>query len=140
VADPFTVRVTARGYEADANAHVAGVVLLQYGQHARWECLRSAGVDHAELRARGISPVSLEEQIRFHAEVFPGDELQVSCRFLWGERKTFRAVQQIRRSDGSMAAEVTNVGGLLDLEQRRLIPDPGAVWRSVATAPAVLGL
>jgi acyl-CoA thioester hydrolase len=140
MADVFAVRLTARGYEADANGHVAGTVLLQYGQHARWECLRAAGIDHAELRARGIGPVSLEEQIRFHAEVVPGDELEVSCRFVWGERKTFRVEQQIRRSDGRVAADVTNVGGLLDLEERRLVPDAAAVWRSVARTPAVLGL
>lgn len=43
--DVFQVRVVGRGYEVDANGHVAGVVLMQYGQHARWECLRAAGVD-----------------------------------------------------------------------------------------------
>ena len=32
----FTTRVVARGYEIDANGHVAGIVLLQYSQHARW--------------------------------------------------------------------------------------------------------
>jgi hypothetical protein len=49
-----------------------------------------------------------------------------------GRGKLFRVVQQIRRADGSLAAEVTNVGGLLDLKQRRLVPDPAALWRSVA--------
>jgi acyl-CoA thioester hydrolase len=39
-----------------------------------------------------------------------------------------------------LAAEVINVGGLLDLERRRLTSDPGAAWRSVATAPEMLGL
>ena len=42
---PFTVRIVSRGYEVDSNGHVAGTVLLQYGQHARWECMRAAGID-----------------------------------------------------------------------------------------------
>jgi len=67
--DRFVVRVAARGHEADANGHVAGSVLLQYGQHARWECLRAAGVDQGELISKGIGPVSLEERIRFHREI-----------------------------------------------------------------------
>jgi acyl-CoA thioester hydrolase len=140
MADTFTLRLSVRGYEIDANGHVAASVLLQYGHHARWECLRAAGVDQAELRAAGIGPVSLEERIRFHSEVLAGDELDVSCNFIWGEGKTFRVEQELRRPDGGLAAEVTNVGGLLDLAGRRLISDPAERWRSVATTPAVLGL
>jgi acyl-CoA thioester hydrolase len=68
VADPFTVRITGRGYEADSNGHVAGTVLLQYGQHARWNCLRAAGVDQASLLASGIGPVSLDENRRSVAQ------------------------------------------------------------------------
>jgi acyl-CoA thioester hydrolase len=140
MSDTFGVRVAARGYEADSNGHVAGTALLQYAQHARWECLRAAGIDHGELQARSIGPVSLEERIRFHHEVQPGQEVDVSCAFAWGEGKTFRVEQELRRPDGTLVAEVTNVGGLLDLAERRLVRDPGAVWRSVAKAPALLGL
>jgi acyl-CoA thioester hydrolase len=138
--EPFKVQVEVRGYEVDFNGHVAGSVLLQYAQHARWECLRAAGVDQPRLRAAGIGPVSLEERIRFHRELRDGDELEVTCRFAWGDGKTFKVEQELRRSDGVLAAELTNVGALLDLEERRLVPSPGERWRSVATAPEVLGL
>jgi acyl-CoA thioester hydrolase len=113
---------------------------MQYGQHARWECLRAAGIDQSELLTIGIGPVSLEESIRFHHEVQAGEELDISCTFVWSEGKTFRVEQELRRSDGTLAAEVTNVGGLLDLKQRRLIADPGAIWRSIARTPQILGL
>src|SRR5690348_12380995 len=138
--DRFVVRVAARGYEADVNGHIAGSVLLQYGQHARWECLRAAGVDQGELAGNGIGPVSLEERIRFHREVRPGDEVEVSCVFIWGAGKSFRVEQEIRMTDGTLAAEITNTGGLLDLRNRRLLPDPGQIWRSAAKAPGLLGL
>jgi acyl-CoA thioester hydrolase len=138
--DPFIARIVARGYEVDSNGHVAGTVLLQYGHHARWECLRRAGIDQADLLARGIGPVSLEERIRFHHEVRAGDEVDVSCAFVWGEGKTFRIEQEIRRSDGVLTAEIANIGGLLDLKDRRLMADPATIWRSVATAPKLLGL
>ncbi len=140
MADSFAVRIAVRGYEIDSNGHVAGTVLMQYGHHARWECLRAAGIDQGDLLASGIGPVSLEEGIRFHQEVRANEEVDVSCRFVWGESKTFRVEQELRRSDGTLAAEITNVGGLLDLKERRLLPDPGALWRSVAEVPALLGL
>lgn len=136
----FAVRVVVRGYEIDANGHVAGSVLLQYGQHARWECLRAAGVDLAAMRSAGIGPVSLEENIRYHQELGVGDEVDVTCRFNWGTGKTFRVMQEIRHTDGTLVAEITNVGGLLDLAERRLVAEPSAHWQSVAAAPELLAL
>lgn len=59
---------------------------------------------------------------------------------MFSEGKTFRVEQEIHRSDRTLAAEVTNVEGLLDLEKRQLVADPGVHWRSAATAPDVLGL
>ena len=41
-------------------------MLLQYAKHARWECLRAAGIGQGDLLAKGFGPVSLEERIRFH--------------------------------------------------------------------------
>jgi acyl-CoA thioester hydrolase len=84
--------------------------------------------------------VSLEERIRFHREVRPGDEVEVSCVFIWGAGKSFRVEQEIRMADGTLAAEITNTGGLLDLTNRRLLPDPGQIWRSAAKSPGLLGL
>jgi acyl-CoA thioester hydrolase len=102
--------------------------------------MRAAGIDQDELLSIGIGPVSLEETIRFHHEVRTGEELDVSCTFVWGDGKTFRVEQELQRSDGTLAAEVTNVGGLMDLKERRLVADPGAVWRSIAETPSILGL
>jgi acyl-CoA thioester hydrolase len=140
MANQFQVRVGARGYEVDLNGHVAGVVLLQYGQHARWECLRAAGVDYSEFARSGIGTVSLEENICFHRELKAGDEVDISCVFDWPHGKTFRVRQELRRADGTLVAEIENVGGLLDLATRRLLTDPDTHWRSAAAVPELLGL
>jgi acyl-CoA thioester hydrolase len=137
----FSVSITARGYEVDANGHVPATTLLAYAQHARWQCLRDAGVDAHELQRTGVGPVSLEEHIRFRHELRPGEEINASCRFVWPEGKsTFSVHQQLRRLDGTLIAEITNVGGLLDLTKRRLIRNPGACWHAAAAKPALLGL
>jgi acyl-CoA thioester hydrolase len=65
----------------------------------------------------------------------------VSCVFVWGDsNKTFRVQQDFRRADGTLVAELANVGGLLDLEERRLVADPAGQFRSLATAPELRGL
>ncbi|WP_433468167.1 acyl-CoA thioesterase [Spirillospora sp. CA-142024] len=137
---PFTVRVTVRAYELDTQGHLNGAVYHQYGDHARWECLRAAGISVDELIATGVGPVTLENTIRYHRELHAGDDVDITCAFDWGEGKTFRMRQELRRTDGALAAEITSLGGLLDLKERRLVPDPGSHWRALAETPALLGL
>lgn len=140
VAEPFRVRVRVRGYELDINGHLNQAVYLQYAEHARWELVRAAGVSQEKMLAAGVGPVVLETTIRYHRELRDGDEVDVSCAFGWGGGKTFRVSQDIRLTDGVLAAEVRGVSGLLSLEERRLVADPVRCFRELASEPALLGL
>ncbi|GAA4972573.1 acyl-CoA thioesterase [Actinoplanes utahensis] len=140
MADLFQVRIAVRGYEIDIQGHVNQAVYLQYGEHARWQCFLAAGLRLDTLAAAGVGPVVLETTIRYLRELRAGDEVDVTCRFIWGEGKTFRVEQEYTRDDGTPVATVTGVAGVLDRETRRLVPDPAARLRSLATDPAVIGL
>jgi acyl-CoA thioester hydrolase len=140
VAEPFSVAVTVRGYETDVLGHLNQSVYLQYAEHARWSILHAAGIGQNELIGSGVGPVALETTIRYLRELRAGDETEVTCGFVWGEGKTFRIEQTIRKADGTVAAEVTAVGGLMNLEARRLVADPRAVFKSLAADPEAFGL
>jgi len=139
-ADPFSVQVTVRGYETDALGHLNQNVYLQYAEHARWCVLQAAGLGQAELVAKGVGPVVLETTIRYLRELRAGDEVEVTCAFEWGEGKTFRMAQTIRKQDGTVSAELTLTGGLLDLRERRLVADPQGYFRALAVDPELFGL
>ncbi len=136
----FSVRVLVRGYELDTQGHLNSAVYHQYGEHARWECLRAAGIPTDKLLASGVGPVQLECTIKFANELRGGDEVDVSCDFVWGPGKTFRLVQEYVRADGTPCASMTSVCGFLKLEERRLLEDPGAHLRAIADDPSVLNL
>lgn len=140
MAEPFWVRVTVRGYELDTQGHLNQAVYLQYGEHARWECLRAAGISQDALIASGVGPVALELTIRFRRELRGGDELDVSCHFRWGDGRTFWVDQDYRRTDGTQVAELTGVVGVLDLERRKLVADPKERFRALAHTPALLNI
>ncbi|NUK36821.1 acyl-CoA thioesterase [Streptomyces lunaelactis] len=141
MADPFTVSVTVRGYETDAQGHLNGNVYLQHAEHARWELLRAAGIEQRALLAKGVGPVNLESTIRYHREVVVGDDVDITCAFIFGEGKSFRVEQTFHRpDDNTLVAEVFNVGGLLDLKVRKLVADPREYFRAVASDPGVFGL
>ncbi|MFH8798740.1 acyl-CoA thioesterase [Streptomyces sp. NPDC017936] len=140
MSEPFSVRVTVRGYETDVQGHVNQSVYINYAEHARWSLLRAAGITQAGLIGRGIGPVALETTIRYRRELLAGDEVDVTCAFEWGGGKTFRIEQVIRRTDGTVAAELTAVGGLLDLKERRMVANPQDRFKELATDPGLFGL
>ncbi|GEC03568.1 thioesterase [Streptomyces spinoverrucosus] len=138
--EPFSVRVTVRGYETDVQGHLNQAVYLNYAEHARWSLLQAAGITQAGLVGTGVGPVALETNIRYLRELLAGDEVDVTCAFEWGEGKTFKMRQTIRKTDGTVAAELVGVGGLLDLKERRLLADPQAYFKNLATDPSLFGL
>ncbi|MFD0052403.1 acyl-CoA thioesterase [Streptomyces sp. NPDC127168] len=140
MSEPFSVPVTVRGYETDTQGHLNQAVYLNYAEHARWSLLDAAGIRQADLVARGVGPVALETTIRFRRELLAGDEVEVTCAFEWGEGKTFRIHQVIRKPDGTVAAEVEGVGGLMDLKARKLVADPRERFKELAADPALFGL
>ncbi|MFD6194262.1 acyl-CoA thioesterase [Streptomyces sp. NPDC060275] len=140
MSEPFSVPVTVRGYETDTQGHLNQSVYLNYAEHARWSMLQAAGIRQADLVARGVGPVALETTLRFQRELLAGDEVTVSCAFEWGEGKTFRIRQLITKADGTVAAEVEAVGGLMDLSERRLVPDPRQRFKELAARPELFGL
>jgi acyl-CoA thioester hydrolase len=64
--------------------------------------------------------------------------VRVTCRFVYGEGKTFTVEQQIVKDDGTIAAEISGVAGMLDLSTRRLIADPRAHLAALADNPDLL--
>ncbi|MFD4561058.1 acyl-CoA thioesterase [Streptomyces sp. NPDC058469] len=140
MSEPFSVPVTVRGYETDSLGHLNQSVYLQYSEHARWALLEAAGVGQAELLAQGIGPVVLKTTIRYLRELRAGEDVEVSCAFEWGEGKTFRVLQTIAKADGTVSAEVASVGGLLDLEKRKLVAQPREFFKKLTTDPALFGI
>lgn len=137
---PFSVRVTVRGYETDVLGHLNQSVYLNYAEHARWSLLQAAGISQSGLIAKGVGPVTLETTIRFKRELRAGEEVDVTCDFLMDESKILRVEQEIRKTDGTVAAEITATGGLMDLKERKLVADPREYFRALASDPRLFGL
>jgi acyl-CoA thioester hydrolase len=136
----FSVPVTVRGYETDTQGHLNQAVYLNYAEHARWSILQAAGIRQADMMAAGVGPVALETTVKYRRELRAGDEVEVTCSFEWSGGKTFRIHQLVLKTDGTVAAEITGVGGVMDLTARKLIADPAEFFRGKATAPELFSL
>jgi acyl-CoA thioester hydrolase len=137
---PFSVRVAVRDYEIDARGHVSALVYQQWAHFASMACIRDAGARIDELTAQGLGPIDLEVTTRFHRELRLGDEVDVTCAFKWNSGRTYRTMQEIRKPDGTLVAEVNTLGAVLDLAKRRMIANPADRLRSITDFPERLGL
>ncbi|MFC4128837.1 acyl-CoA thioesterase [Nocardia rhizosphaerae] len=136
----FSVPVLVRGYELDSQGHLNHAVYHQYGEHARWELLRAAGIPQDKFFASGIGAVVLESTIKYRRELRAGDEVTVTAELDFDGGKIFRFHHRIAKLDGTVSAEITVVAGAMDLTARKLIADPATHFRGLAENPELLGL
>jgi acyl-CoA thioester hydrolase len=136
----FSVPVTVRGYELDTQGHLNQAVYIQYSEHARWELLAAAGIQQNAMVAGGIGPVVLELNIKYLRELRGGEEVDVTCEFGWTEGKVYQLKQQIVKKDGTVCADIVVTGGVLDLQARKLVPNPAERFAALASDPALLGI
>jgi acyl-CoA thioester hydrolase len=97
-------------------------------------------VDIDALLESRVGPVNLETKIRYLRELRGGDAVDVSCELSFGDGKTYQLRHDFRKPDGVLAAEMNSIFGLLDLRERRLIPNPASRWLEFASQPGILGL
>ncbi|MDT7615914.1 MAG: acyl-CoA thioester hydrolase [Pseudonocardiales bacterium] len=139
MADHFAVRIGVRSYEIDVNGHVNHANYHRYAEHARTEHLNAAGCSMFRLVEHGMGIVLLETTCRFQRELVYGDEVEIDSRLSFGAGRTFGMQHTLRRlSDGVAAAEIGCTMGVLDATARRLLPDPRARLRELATSPELL--
>lgn len=123
-AEKFSIRIKVRHYELDTLGHLNHAVYHQYGEVARLEWFESVGGGGSGLRDAKISPVLLETHVRFRRELRAGDVVDVSCDVTFGEGKTFQMNSEIRKLDGTLAAEIECTVGVMDMGIRKLVADP----------------
>lgn len=126
----FVIRLKVRHYELDTLGHLNHAVYHQYAEVARLEWFESVGGGGNGVVDSEVSPVMLETRVRFRRELRAGDEVDISCEVSFGEGKTFRMDSKIHKLDGTLAAEVEGVFGVMDLRQRKLVDSPLEAFRA----------
>jgi acyl-CoA thioester hydrolase len=134
----FRIPITVRSYELDSLGHVNQAVYHQYAEVARMSGFTAAGCDWEELRGSGIGPVLLTSTIHYRRELRANESVEVSCEVKFGTGKTFNTDSTITKSDGTVAAEINCVVGLMDLRARKLRTDPRDVLVASGFRPEVL--
>jgi acyl-CoA thioester hydrolase len=134
----FRIHLAVRSYELDSLGHVNHAVYHQYAEVARMQGFRAAGIDWDALRERDVAAVLLSTTVNFRRELRGDDEIDVTCQAKFGTGKTFEIASDILKADGTLAADVHCVVGMMDLAARKLYADPRAVLVDNGFDPAKL--
>jgi thioesterase III len=111
----------------DTFGHVNNAKYLELYEMARWELITARGFGLNEIKKTQTGPVILEVQLKFLKEITLREQIQITTKVISYERKICRLLQQMLKSDGSVASEATFVVGFFDLKERKLIP-PSPAW------------
>jgi acyl-CoA thioester hydrolase len=134
----FRIPITVRSYELDALGHVNHAVYHQYAEVARMTGFTAAGCDWDGLMDRRLAAALLSTTVNFRSELRAAEQLEVTCQVKFGTGKSFNVDSMIIKADGTVAAEVYCVVGLLDLDSRKLVADPRAALVAGGFDPAKL--
>lgn len=133
---PITVRRTVPQGWTDYNGHMNETRYLEAASQATDRFLEMIGCDAAYVAAGG-SYFTVENTVRYLAEMHAGQTLLISTQVLSGEGRKMRLLHRLHRSDGTLSATVESLLVHVDLTVRRSVPPrPQVAARLLAYAEA----
>jgi carnitine 3-dehydrogenase len=124
----------------DYNGHMNEANYLEIGAQATDRFMEMIGADAAYI-ASGKSYFTVENHLRYLAEVMAGDRLTVTTQVLGGGGKKLHLFHRIAKADGTLTATMESMLLHTDLTTRRSrLPDPAveAALDGYVTAHAAL--
>ena len=125
----FTQTFTVRWSECDANGHLRNTCYSEYAVEVRMAFLAFHGFGFEAMKAAGVGPVILREEIDYLRECHMGETLTVDFTALGlsPDGTRFKMGHQLLKQSGKVAARLVVHGGWMDLAVRRLAPPPPAL-------------
>jgi acyl-CoA thioester hydrolase len=133
----FTLPVTVRWSDCDANGHLRNTCYSEYAIEVRMAYLSSSGFGFDWLKANQIGPVVLREEIDYRRECGMGETLTVDFTALGlsEDGTRFKVGHELTKADGQVAARLVVHGGWMDLAARRLAPPPAGLRALIEAVP-----
>lgn len=113
----------------DSFGHVNHAKYLELYEQARWDWMESQGLAQDLIVRTGIGPVILNVNIAYRRELLARQWIEIQTWVSAYQKKIFRVQQRMLLAEGQVASEATITGGLMDMQQRKLV-EPIPVWQA----------
>jgi thioesterase-3 len=126
------IEIVVRPTEIDVNGHVNNAKYVEYLEWGREDWYEQLGLPYRRLRELGAVTVTVNLNVNYRAECQQGERLVVATRPERLGRTSFVVRQEIRKADGSVAADATVTTVTIDPRTRRGRPVPEPLARAFA--------
>ena len=129
----YTKLLYAGWADMDFNSHMKNTAYLDKAADVRQMYLIENGFPVEEFSRLRIGPVVMKDEVEYFKEVGLQQKITVTYALAGhapdGSRVLLR--HEVLRPDGKLAARVTSAGGWLDLDARRLVAPPPALFAAM---------
>jgi acyl-CoA thioester hydrolase len=121
----------------DWNSHMANTAYLSKVVDARVLALAEKGFPLEEFIRLCLGVVIMKDELECKREVKWMEEIDISFALagLARDGSRFRVRNEVRRSDGELAARITSPGGFTNLDARKLVAPPEAILAAYQGLP-----
>lgn len=125
----------------DWNSHMANTAYLNKVVDARLLVLADKGFPAAEFARLRLGVVVMKEELEYKREVKWMEEIDItySLAGMAPDGSRFKFQNEIRRTNGDLAARITSTGGFMDLDARKLVTPPPALLAAYLSLPRTEG-
>ena len=134
---PITRRFLAGWADMDWNSHMANTAYLNKVVDARVLTLADKGFPLEEFVRLRLGVVIMKDELEYKREVTWMEEIDISFLLagLAPDGSRFKVQNEVRRTNGDLAARITSTGGFLDLDARKLVAPPPAILAAYLSLP-----
>lgn len=129
----YTKLLYAGWADMDFNSHMKNTAYLDKAADVRQMYLIENGFPVEEFSRLRIGPVVMKDEVEYFKDVGLQQKITVTYALAGhapdGSRFLLR--HEVLRPDGKLAARVTSAGGWLDLDARRLVAPPPALFAAM---------
>jgi len=136
-APTITRRFLAGWADMDWNSHMANTAYLNKVVDARVLALAEKGFPLEEFIRLRLGVVVMKDEIEYRREVKWMEEIDIgfSLAGLAPDGSRFKVRNEVRRTNGDLAARIISTGGFMDLDVRKLVAPPPAVLAAYLSLP-----
>jgi len=133
----ITRRFLAGWADMDWNSHMANTAYLNKVVDARVLALAEKGFPLEEFIRLRLGVVIMKDELEYKREVKWMEEIDItfSLAGLAPDGSRFKVQNEVRRTNGDIAARITSTGGFMDLDARKLVAPPPAVHAAYLSLP-----
>ena len=130
-------RFLAGWADMDWNSHMANTAYLNKVVDARVLALADLGFPLEEFIRLRLGVVIMKDELEYKREVKWMEEIDItfSIAGLAADGSRFKVRNEVRRTNGDLAARVTSTGGFMNLDARKLVAPPPTVLAAYQALP-----